>query len=519
MYWFFRLLLAAGISKAAATCLKAQAYGTADQRGKPNSTHVKDAEACQSSCASSNCKYFTYDTSTGDCWHLGQVYFIQMQETAISGTVGCLLQREDEDSRKEHVMGALKRAAEYVHDRTTSDQMRKQAKHVKWSCENGFLEEESYQSVQDVMSGLSDLVAMPDGLVEAASNGAVLTTDDVQWLTQHMKGESVTMDMKGFEDAEPGAASVACGSSNVGCDQVSGSFGAGSPWTGARVRYCFDFQLAPSSKQALQCAMEKIRSHVPGIVFQDVGYTGVDSCGASPAIYLQSNGRRSGNGCWSDIGMSSSFFGGNQKLNLQAPGCDNCGTATHELLHAMGMAHEQSRPDRDDYINIMWNNIKSGMDGQFTKNSKADTHRPYDIMSIMHYGSRSFSKNGRDTILVKPKGYQVYTTDPSQFQYYRVGQRMGMSRYDVTQLADLYGCPAQDMYRACNPAANGGGSGSGDNFLAKVLQPDAIFSDSGLVVLVVGLLVSVVCCGGVVCFCFMGGGGGSKTSRAYYRVP
>ena len=60
----------------------------------------------------------------------------------------------------------------------------------------------------------------------------------------------------------------------------------------------------------------------------------------------------------------------------------------HELAHAQGILHEQSRTDRDQYVSIQWNNIISGMERNFKKHAYAQTAGvPYDYDSIMHYGS------------------------------------------------------------------------------------------------------------------------------------
>ena len=60
----------------------------------------------------------------------------------------------------------------------------------------------------------------------------------------------------------------------------------------------------------------------------------------------------------------------------------------HELAHAQGILHEQSRTDRDQYVTIQWNNIRRGMERNFRKHAFAQTAGvPYDYNSIMHYGS------------------------------------------------------------------------------------------------------------------------------------
>lgn len=127
--------------------------------------------------------------------------------------------------------------------------------------------------------------------------------------------------------------------------------------------------------------------------------------------------------------------------------------------HALGFFHEQSRPDRDNFVTIIWANIPSSKFKNFDNwigdilftwiinklNRKShvsvkkvyvslvSSHKildsfvwllldrrhafnkyprstidslgtPYDYGSLMHYGKKAFSNNGQPTILVKRPG-------------------------------------------------------------------------------------------------------------------
>jgi len=55
------------------------------------------------------------------------------------------------------------------------------------------------------------------------------------------------------------------------------------------------------------------------------------------------------------------------------------------MMHAMGMMHEQSRDDRDDYVRINWENMKGGIWNNNMWKEDTRDRNPYDLQSVMQY--------------------------------------------------------------------------------------------------------------------------------------
>ncbi|XP_026685080.1 zinc metalloproteinase nas-4-like [Diaphorina citri] len=76
-------------------------------------------------------------------------------------------------------------------------------------------------------------------------------------------------------------------------------------------------------------------------------------------------------GCYAMIGYHPQKNGQGLPVNFQLPECTaHQGTIEHELLHVIGILHEQARSDRDEHVTIVWENIEKGKIHHSYKESK-----------------------------------------------------------------------------------------------------------------------------------------------------
>ncbi|KAK0396887.1 hypothetical protein QR680_001898 [Steinernema hermaphroditum] len=145
-----------------------------------------------------------------------------------------------------------------------------------------------------------------------------------------------------------------------------------------------------------------------------------------------------GGGCSSFVGRT----GGTQGISISTPGCDVVGIISHEIGHALGIFHEQARPDQSSHITVNYRNIPIGRWNNFypVSLSQADVFGlPYDAGSVMHYGAYGFATD--------PYTPTITTTDKNLQS--TIGQRAGPSFLDFAAINIAYGCNQHCGYLPC----------------------------------------------------------------------
>jgi len=239
-------------------------------------------------------------------------------------------------------------------------------------------------------------------------------------------------------------------------------------WPNGIVPYTFAYTIAPNQRTQIQEAMKEL-SAVSCVKFRPMK--------KDDKYNIEfKNDPLGGGGC-------SSFVGWQNRKNqpIQLGSVCSKGNVIHEILHALGFFHEQTRDDRDDYVTINYQNIQPGFENNFKKDSElypnAETGYfgvPYNYDSIMHYGKTYFSRNGQNTIDVKenPEVDNAPVGSPDN-----LGQRDFISEGDVTMLRAKYNCDAVEENEnnpeepTSNPEEGEAQEGEGETTEAEATKP------------------------------------------------
>jgi hypothetical protein len=142
---------------------------------------------------------------------------------------------------------------------------------------------------------------------------------------------------------------------------------------------------------------------------------------------------------------SLGFADADTELNLG--GCNTLrlkGRVLRELTHVLGMGWEETRLDRGTWVEVP--------EGQYHQNaneyigSAATGRAPYDYDSITH--SSSMVLHGKEAIALKTlpaSGVSGWRDQIIGMHDCQVGQREGLSKGDIAQLRDMYGCDQEEI--------------------------------------------------------------------------
>jgi len=187
-------------------------------------------------------------------------------------------------------------------------------------------------------------------------------------------------------------------------------------WPRGVVPYEFTSDVGPWERGEMRAAMDELE------LAADIHF--VEGAGLIDHLRIQSS-----NGNSSYVGQQG---GGPQNVNIY--NWNYKYIMCHELMHALGMWHEQSREDRNQYIRVNYENILTRYAYNYDIVVGSAAQGPYDFESVMHYDQCGFascacpSSTCRTMTALPP--YEAYQNSLGQLSHLSDGDRAGLvSRY------------------------------------------------------------------------------------------